>query len=254
MPDECALQRALADLIFEPSADEAFDRDPAGFGVARGLEAQDTAALLRFKDRLGVYRDLARASLEEPLLNIFPVTRALLGDRWEACAAAFLAARTLRSPHYRDIAPAFVTWLSVSGWGRETWPCLLSVAHFECVEVMVGRWPAEATGEPLAPEPSPERRIVLSPGAQVLAYACAVHRATVDAPLPPEAPTHLLAYGDPAGEFRILELTPATAALLVRGQEESLGASAVALDLHDPEGMMSLLRELADGGAIQGFR
>lgn len=251
---EVLLQRTLVDLIFEPEAGEELERDPVAFGAGRGLESKDTAALLRFKDRLGIYRELARASLAEPLQNIFPITRALVDGHWEACLSTFLAARCVRSPHYRDIASAFVEWLSESGWGKERWPFLLALAHFEYVEVMVGRWPETPSNLPLLQEPSPEHRIVLPEGAQVLSYAFAVHRATVESPVPREIPTHLLATRDPEGTFRVLELTPATAALLVRGQEESLASAAACLGIGDMDAAMALLKELIASGAIRGFR
>lgn len=250
---ETALQQTLADLIFEPSAGEDFEQDPVAFGEERGLEAHDTAALLRFKDRLGIYRELARTSLEEPLMNIFPISHALLAGDWDACVSVFLASRTIRSPHYRDIAPAFVEWLSESNWGIERWPFLLALAHFEYVEVMVGHWPSEASKQSLGQEPMPDLKIVLSEGAQVLSYEFAVHLATVASPEPQKTPTHLLAYQDREDEFRIFELTPATAALLVRAQEASIAASAASLGIKGFEEVMSLLERLAAKGAIRGF-
>lgn len=250
---DTVLQRTLADLIFEPSAGEDFEQDPVAFGEGRGLEAHDTAALLRFKDRLGIYRELARTSLEEPLLNIFPISHALLAGDWDACVSAFLASRSIRSPHYRDIAPAFVEWLSESNWGVEHWPFLLALVHFEYVEMMVGRWPEEAPNNPLTQEPSPDLKIVLSQGAQVLSYEFAVHLAKVESPEPHKTPTHLLAFQDMEHEFRIFELTPATAALLVRAQEVSIAASAASLGINGFEDVMSLLEGLTTKGAIRGF-
>lgn len=251
---ERALQRTMAELIFEPGAGEAFERNPKNFGEGQGLEARDTAALSRFKDRLGIYRDLARASLEEPLQNIFPISKALLAWEWEDCVSTFLAARSVRSPHYRDIAPAFVAWLSESAWGHERWPSLLSLAHFEYVEVMVARWPGEAPTQALSQEPSPDQRIVLSEGAQVLTYEFAVHQATVETPVPPRIPTHLLVFGDADGDFRMMELTPATAAFLVRASMEPLHQARVSLGIEDEEELFQLLSDLRGRGAILGFK
>lgn len=251
---ERALQRTMAELIFEPGAGKTFERNPTKFGEGQGLEARDTAALLRFKDRLGIYRDLARTSLEEPLQNIFPISKNLMAEEWEDCVSTFLAARSVQSPHYRDIAPAFLAWLSESAWGQERWPFLLALAHFEYVEVMVARWPGEAPTLALSQEPSPDLRLVLSEGAQVLTYEFAVHQATVESPVPPKIPTHLLVYRDADGDFRMMELTPATAAFLVRASTEPLHQARVSLGIEDEKELFRLLSDLRDRGAIVGFK
>ena len=248
------LQRTMAALILEPDADESFGRDPEGFGARWHLPPADTAALLRFKDRLALYRDLGRANLEEAVENIFPITQAVLGDAWDECIAAFLANRNLTTPFYRDIAPTFVEWLGSSRWGLDRWPFLLPMAHFEFVEVMVLRSPTEPPVESLDTEPTPNCRLVLNGATQVMNYAFAVHKANQEFPVPEELPTYLLAYRDAGDEFQVLELTPATAALMVRGQEETLSLAANSLGLSDLDEALSLLKDLAARGAIRGFR
>ncbi|WP_306600464.1 putative DNA-binding domain-containing protein [Geothrix sp. 21YS21S-2] len=247
---ELLLQRALGDLIFEAGAGASFQRDPAAFGGARDLDADDSAALFRFQDRLLIYRDLARASLGDPLSNIFPISQALLGDDWAACEEAFLDTRRVRSPHYRDIAPTFLAWLSESEWGRDKWPFLLSLAHYEFMEVMVTRWPAEGPGDQPVLPPSLEGRISLTEGAHLLTYPCAVHRATEEAPEPVGATTCLLIFRDPEGDFQVRELTPATSALLARAQEHAIGSTLADLGIQDEPAALALLEGLAEAGAI----
>jgi hypothetical protein len=71
----------------------------------------------------------------------------------------------------------------------------------------------------------------------------------------PEArPTQLLAFRDEAGEARLLELTPATAALLVQARTCSIAEAAAALNLTELTQAMSLLRDLQRDGALAGFR
>lgn len=243
---EALLQRALGDLILLPSIEE-FDRDPSLFGGARDLAPEDAESLARQKDRFLLYRDLARNNLVAPLENTFPVLRALLGEDWEAAAGEFIAARSLQSPYYRDIAPAFVAWLAEASWGQDRWPALLELAHYEYLELLVTRWADEPGLEGLAGVPSAASRIVLDPAARVVSYAHAVHRASEAEPDPVPGRTHLLLYRDPAGDFGVFELTESLAALLVRAQAEPMGPS-FSSDLGD------LLVDLVERGALRGFR
>ena len=146
MPDATllGLQQALAGLILEPE-EAAFTADPDAFAARFGLPARDQAAFRRFQDRLLAYRELARLGLEEPLEDMFPITRALLEgeEAWNDCVNAFLTARCLTSPHYRDIAPTFLGWLADTGWGLDRWPWLVELAHFEFLETLVARFPED---------------------------------------------------------------------------------------------------------------
>lgn len=252
---EQTLQLTLLDLLLEPEAELAFGADPAAFGRARGVLPPHDAALQRFKDRLQIYRDAARGDVQDLLEHFFPVTQSLLetAGAWEGCVSAFLASRSIVSPHFRDIAPAFVGWLSTSAWGREAWPSLLSLAHFELLELLVERWPDASRPPGLVDHPSAGARIVLEPATRLSSYPYAVHKATPEAPLPEAATVHLLAHRNRAGDFRVLELTESTAALLMKGQEMAVEEAAAALGLEDPAAIHGLLRDLADQGALWGF-
>jgi len=251
---EALLQSTLGDLILLPSAGD-FHRDPAAFGLDRGLAPEDAGAFARQKDRFLLYRELARNNLVAPLENTFPVLQALLGNEtWAQATAAFLAARTLQSPYYRDIAPAFVAWLAETGWGQDRWPAILELAHYEYLELMITRWPDSPRVDDLAPEPFPECRLVLDPSARVVSYEFAVHRASESAPEPAQETTHLLLFRDCPGEFGVLELTELTAALLVRAQSDALGRIQSDLGLADDAPLHDLLKDLVERGALLGFQ
>jgi len=195
-------------------------------------------------------------SLVEPLEEMFPVLKALL-DRdglWDTCVQAFLEARALRSGHYRDIAPSFLGWLASSHWGQERWPFLLELAHAEILEVLVARFPDSDPPGGLHADPGPHDAIVLDPATQVVTYGHAVHRTRETAPVPEAVETHLLAYRDHQGRAQLLELTPGTAAFLVRAQSEPLAQAAQALHLDGLTPALNLLRDLHREGAIAGFQ
>lgn len=245
------LQRALASLVL--------DEEPEDFGAPAerlGLPAGDQQAFRDQPEAMDLYRELARLSLTDPLDSTFPVLKALLegAEVWEDCVQAFLSARVVRSTHYRDIAPSFLGWLADTGWGQDRWPFLLELAHAELLEVLVARFPETEPVQGLHDEPGPGDVVWLDPGTQVVAYAHAVHRATEAAPVPEARSTHLLAFRDGEGEARVLELTAATAALLVQARTRPLAESAAALGFGDPAPALALLRDLRRQGAILGFR
>lgn len=253
-PRTLRLQRAMASLVL--------DRDEAALEVDPGRVARrqelSTADQQSFRDQgpaMMAYRELARMSLIEPLETMFPVLKALLegADAWEDCVQGFLDARVVRSSHYRDIAPAFLGWLAATSWGQDRWPFLLELAHAEILEVLVARFPDSVGPDNLRADPEPGDLVALDPATQVVSYAHAVHRASEASPVPEARPTHLLAFRDDEGESRLKELTPATAALLMRAQTRPLIEAAADLGITDVTEALDLLRELRRDGAIAGF-
>jgi hypothetical protein len=252
--DALALQRCLACLVLDPDS-EAFEDDPGSYARARGLGAEDQAAFRRFQDRLLFYRDSVRGALWEPVELYFPLLRILLEDAgaWQACAQAFLATRSVRSPYYRDVAPTFLGWLATSGWGQDRWPFLLQLAHFELVKELVEHVQEPEAPAGLHPEPAPGDRLVLPASTLVLTYAFRVHEATFDQPEPAPGACHLLASRGADGYVQWRTLTQATAALLVRAQGASFTEVMADLGLVDRSETFALLQELRSQGAILGF-
>jgi hypothetical protein len=245
----------MASLVLD--GDEAvLEADPGRAARRQGLTVADQHSFREQAAAMLTYRELARLSLIEPLESTFPVLNALLegAGLWEGCVQDFLDARLVRSTHYRDIAPTFLGWLAATGWGQDRWPFLLELAHAEILEVLVARHPEADLPEGLHSEPAPQDLLVWAAATQVVSYTHAVHRVSEAAPVPEARPTHLLAFRDEAGEARLLELTPATAALLVRARECPIAEAAAALDLTELHPVMALLCDLRRDGALAGFR
>jgi hypothetical protein len=245
----------MASLVLDGD-EAALEADPGRAARRQGLTLADQNSFREQGPAMLTYRELARMSLIEPLETTFPVLKALLEgeELWDDCVQAFLDARLLRSNHYRDIAPTFLGWLAATGWGQDRWPFLLELAHAEILEVLVARHPDGEPPEALHAEPSPQDLIVWAAATQVVSYGHAVHRVTETAPVPEARPTHLLAFRDAEGEARLLELTPATAALLVQARSCAIAEAAAALNLTELEPAMCLLRELQLDGALAGFQ
>ena len=257
MPDSrtLRLQRALGSLVLDGD-EAAIEADPGRVARRHGLSGSDQRSFREQAPGMMTYRELARLSLIEPMESMFPVLKALLAGAgsWDECVQAFLDARAVQSSHYRDIAPAFLGWLAATCWGQERWPFLLELAHAEILETLVARFPDSDPLEGLHADPGPEDLVVLDPATQVVTYTHAVHRTCVEAPVPEALPTHLLAYRDEEGIARLMELTPATAALLVRAQTLPLAEAAAALNMPDLAPVTGLLHDLRRDGAIAGFR
>lgn len=246
------LQRALGHLLLDERP--AFREDPAAWALAQGLDGADAAATARQAKRLWVYRELVEFALADPLMDCFPITQALLdeAEQWESCLRAFLAARAIPSPYYRDVAPAFLAWLADSGWGAERWPFLLSLAHWERTELELLRLPDAPPPGPLAPTPWPGARAVF-PECRHLAYPFKVHEASVEAPVPEPGDTFLLAWRDADDDFQSLVLSPHASALvgqLLQGATVGAAAEGIGAAFGAAE---ALLKELAARGAVRGF-
>ncbi|HEU4950989.1 MAG TPA: putative DNA-binding domain-containing protein [Holophagaceae bacterium] len=248
------LQAAMADLALEAD-DTAFRQDPIAFAAGRGLDPGDARAFARWQRRLLTYRALVRYALRAPLPDCFPVSKALLEPEglWEPCLDAFLEARAVQSPYYRHIHPHFVEWLAESGWGQDRYPFLLSLAHFEYLELEVLRAPEDGPVEGVFDAPAPERTAVFSAAARNLAYPWRVHEATEEAPIPAEGAALLFCHRLPDGRFQQRELEGPESAWITRLQAgEPLGAAAEAVGLPWDEAR-ALAEDLRADGAVLGF-
>ena len=246
------LQGALADIALEADP-SAFREDPIAFAAARGLEPGDARAFQRWQRRLLTYRALVRFALSDAIPDCFPITQALLGEEWEPCVDAFLEARTIQSPYYRHIHPHFVEWLAATGWGADRFPFLLSLAHFEYLELEVLRAPEDEDPVGLAQAPAPDRRVRFSASARNLAYPWRVQEATEAEPVPPEGLALLFCHRLPEGRYHQQELDGPQSALLTRLLEGTpIGEAAEAVDLSFGAAA-AFLEELQAEGAVLGY-
>lgn len=249
------LQRSLFDLVLAPSPDP-FLADPGAWGAARGLGPKDQASLHRGAARFAVYRELVQFALTDPVEDCYPILMAHLEAEgaWQDCLAAFLGARVIQGPYYREVAPAFLAWLATTGWGAERWPFLLPLAHWEHLELELLRHPDDPVPGHLSPQPTPGSRAHPHPTLRNLTYPVRVSEAAPDRPIPPDGALHLLAWRDAEGAFRSLELSPSASALVARWLEgEPLASGAAPLGL-DVEEALGLAQRLVAEGALVGFR
>lgn len=246
------LQSAFAQVALDADV-SSFRQDPVAFAANRGLGPGDARAFQRWQGRLLTYRALVRYALSSPLPDCFPISKMALGEAWEPCVDAFLDSRTIQSPYYRHIHPHFVEWLATSGWGQDRWPFLLSLAHFEYLELEVLRAPEDEPAAGLDTAPEPSFHAHLSASARNQAYPWRVHEATEEDPIPAEGLTLLFCHRLPDGRYHQRELGGPESAFLTRLLEgEAMGPAAEAVGL-EWKVAAGFLEELRSEGAVLGY-
>ncbi len=250
-----SLQQALFELAVTPDP-APFVEGPEAWARTRGLTPADARAFETQAARLLVYRDLVRFALEDPLPDAYPITHRLLTEAgaWEEAVSAFLAAGSLRSTYYREVAPAFLAWVAETGWGTARWPFLLALLHWELLELELQRHPDLPPPVDLEASPTPASRVVPDPTLRNLTYPWAVQEATEADPVPKPTPTHLLAWRDGQGDFQSLALSPSASSLLARwldGEPLADAAAELGVALGEAAAFATTLKARE---ALLGFR
>lgn len=207
--------------------------------------------------RLAVYRRLVRASLRSAIESILPRTVAVLGERLDGELDRFYRERGPKTHYLRDVALELVDHLAPS-WAADPTlpPHLACLARLEALELTV------AIGDDRNREARAELRLdapaVFQEAVALASFAHAVHEA---AEPPPARPVDLLVYRDAEHQLRMLELTPAAAAILRRllaGEtlERAIhgGASDATVPVDDSllGGTARLLGDLGERGVLLG--
>jgi uncharacterized protein len=262
MVDEtAALEKALVDACLELGADKTIADDLRGFLEARGVAADDIAAIEQTPDRAGhvqhvgdvgpiarirVYRALIRNGLLSVVSRLMPRTRARMNatcdGSFDSNFARFLDERGPHTHYLRDVPREFFDWARPL-WesdARRSYLIDLGVhelTSFELASVDVGEKPAPVAEVELA------RPAVLSVAMRLVHYRWAVHELS-DEPSdasawakPEQRAVALVGYRDANHAVHWLELTPLAARIV-----ERLGAG-------DPLGV-AITQSCADRGAI----
>ncbi len=208
-------------------------------------------------ERLGVYRRLARAAMNDAIGSILPRTVALLGARLDDELARFYAERGPRTHYLRDVPLELVE----HAWRR--WrddpalpPHLADLARLEALELTVAI--GDDDDARARPELRLDARAVFRAAVGQVSLAHAVHE---DGEPPARRPVSLLVYRDAEHALRTLELTPAAAAIVTRlraGEPLGIAIEAGAADAGVPvddallAGTARFLADLAERGVLLG--
>ncbi|MCA9798804.1 MAG: putative DNA-binding domain-containing protein [Cyanobacteria bacterium HKST-UBA04] len=94
-------------------------------------------------DRLGQYQYMVCANIVEAFDNIFPLTKALLGDQWDTTVKAFFYGNPSQTYHFVDIAKPFVDFLEINPF--DAYPFLHELALYEWIEAKLLSLPNHET-------------------------------------------------------------------------------------------------------------
>jgi hypothetical protein len=208
-----------------------------------------------------LYAELVGRNIGQLVAPCFPVSRAVLGARWDTLVRTFVREGRPQTPLFRDVPAAFVDWLLQGpAAARRLPPWLPALAHYEWAELAVDTHPADVPA-PWSTHPSPggpthadlaTGRPHTNPTALCLHYPWAVHRIGPEhRPRRPE-PTWLLVYRDHRHAVRFEHLNAWSAQLFLELSEGRLSGDAacreVAADMghaDDPSWIQAGLDQLS---------
>jgi hypothetical protein len=145
-----------------------------------GSEAHEDVGTLGIpRERADVYRRLVRANLSVVISNAFPVARAIYGPRLDAeLITPFLAAGGPSTSYYRQVPGDVVRWAV-----RAEHPHA-ELLHYEWLELVAARHPADVDAWHAAPRPGAASPVDLNPTLQLAVYTRPVHLISADTPSP----------------------------------------------------------------------
>jgi hypothetical protein len=264
------LERVLADACFGERSGDAIAGDLRGFLEARGVAAEDVAAIVAAPHHLAVYRSLVRNGLGGVIARILPRTRARMNAacarRFDEDVGRFLADVGPRTHYLRDVPAELLAWAGPR-WRRDpAVPAYLAdLAAHELAAFAV------STAENAPPLVVPgaialDTPIAFASSLRLFRYAWAVHElpaGDVSTEEPAQRDVALLAYRDAEHAVHWLELSPLAASLverLVAGDTlQAAIASACADHRTSPAAATTidiarLLSDLGDRNVLLGAR
>jgi hypothetical protein len=149
-----------------------------------GTEAHEAVGTLGIpRSRADVYRRLVRANLGAVIGNAFPVARAIYGARLDAeLITPFLAAGGPSTSYYRQVPGDLVRWAVQAEHPHA------DLLHYEWLELVAARHPADVDAWHIAPRPSASADapspVDLNPTLQLAVYTRPVHLISADRPSP----------------------------------------------------------------------
>lgn len=213
--------------------------------------------------RLGVYRRLVLATLDDCIASILPRTAARGGDAFWQLVRRFYTERGPATHYLRDVPSELIAWWATQPPAPGLPAYALDLARHEASSIEVGAALDEAA-RPALGELALDRPVVFREATALRRYDHAVHRLPEDADdrtEPDAQPVALLIYRDASFDLRTLELSPTAAAILARLLDGAAlqtaiveGAQATGVPVDDPllHGTAALLGDLAERGALLG--
>ncbi|AKV03034.1 hypothetical protein AKJ09_09697 [Labilithrix luteola] len=263
------LHALFAEACLGVDASESFERDLRGYLAKHAVDAEDAAAILASKRRLGLYRRLVRHNIVNVIAAMLERTKARLehhgAGAFDGSVDAFIAERGPRTPHLRDVPREFLTWAAPRWRDDARLPSWIADhAELELVDFTIGVAPRPAPPPPLV-DVAADLPLVFAEPVAIVRLAYAVHALSVnDVAAEPDArASALLVYRDAEHQTRFLDLSPLAAAILERllagaplaqAMVQAAQAEGHALDQAVLDGAARLLADLGERGVLLGAR
>jgi hypothetical protein len=224
--------------------------------------------------RMAVYEEVVFNNLFESISACFPVAQNVLGKRaWLKLCKDFLREHSARSPIFRQIPEEFINYLTSINLSDQANPAtaklppyLLSLCHYEWVELAVAYQPAPSSsglhGISIT-EDLLEYQPVFTPVMQLLNYDYAVQKISPRYKPKEKVSTQLLVYRDIEDAVKFVELNPVTYRLIELLQQQATtckqALTMIANELQhiQPESVtqfgLEILNDLRKQGVIVGI-
>lgn len=170
-------------------------------------------------ERVAIYVELLYNKFDESLSACFPVIHRLLPkENWRALLLDFVAEHRCLTPYYRQIPDEFVHYLQHERQQPDEWPFLAELAHFEWIELQLSITESEpVTRKTLSAADLLNNIPVFAPVMQLLHYRWPVQNIGPSClpSQPPETVNPILGFRDRDDQVRFVNLSPATAKLIL---------------------------------------
>ncbi len=172
--------------------------------------------------RLHIYRDLIYNNIENFIVNVFPVTRAILtDDAWHGLVRSFIAHHNCQTPYFLQLSDEFVQYLlQERGLQDGDPPYLLELVHYEWIELALDVSTEVIPDAGVWPQNLDESRPRVSPLAVSLSYQYPVQKVSATHRHWELEPTQLLVYRNRQDKVCFIAANPLTARLLFLLQEK----------------------------------
>ena len=232
-------------------------RDPLGQPLLEGVDAE----------RMAVYEEIVFNNIHASISACFPVARTVLGEQaWQVLTRAFMREYSAHDPLFRRIPQQFVAFLTNAGpeLQQSMPPYLTDLCHYEWIELFVSTMPSAMPDSANVMPASNllEHRPAFTPTMQLLDYAYAVHKISLDYIPEHTESKQLLVYRNADNDVKFIALNAVTFRLLTLLQQEKIKSKQALILLAEelkhpqPEAViqfgLEILEDLRTQGAIIG--
>lgn len=264
-PRLVALLETMTAAIVEPDAERRRAESRSDWLSGRGIDPRDAESLAAVDDQAWfVYRHLVRSTIKGAIETHMPLTREILGERFDADVEDFVSTSMTRSHYLRDVPTELLSHAAPRWRADPTLPAfLVELARYElcAYESAAARWPRSTPRATVDATLDLDSPVVLHESVRLERYEYPVHEIVAGQREVEPRPTALLIYRDRDYSLRTLELSPLAADIVERLLHGATLQDAITLTCTRSSteltpnllgGVARLLTDYADRGILLG--